>query len=1319
LKVVGQALLLLSYANPFEKNSHALIITGYKYDDKIENTTKLEDIYDNIKFIVHDPSGGIYDHYYLSYLNDDTNGREHFLVIAAESKGTSTNLPLQTVHLPDYCEDSLLALKPGVYFSKKEIYDCYYLWAPEKAEGYRIVIPTKYMLGGGLGLGYVYENEVPDFDKIIFSNMQIADTNKTSDTYKMEIGINDTLMPIQIIKPNLITITNNVFTYFNLHELHNADTDDFYIDMNEFKSKIKLNDTIDYKISVKVMQPVDSSAVNGYVVKFKYRKLFIIPVGNSNILQPGKTIIFKSQVGNDYIENERIKWTVEPTAESSGEGVVADSNIKGSFNTSSTAKGKYIIHAAVDDDRIIHYGKEATYEITVGSSTGLLQINPSKFKIGIFEDTALEAKVDGVAVSAQWSILDASGGVVDDSVDKTSGTISAGSSGVSSPSKSNSPGITALRCIYKAPEGHGEYIIRAAYGGKTAAVKITVMPLTMVLTIPSYMDINAVQEFFVTIKGITEPKTISALPDGGKITDVKQEFKAGTIPEDNEMIFTKNFSLGANDSSDKYTITAKLLGIPIDKSIQRSINIVKSITATPKGASIASGGKLPLEASINGGGIVKAVWTLEGANSGSIIDNEDGTKVYVAPAVPGTYKITAQYLDYTDEMYVTVTNTPSSLAITFSPLDPVIYPDEVIKIKAIVNEPKLYNGFNITNAGGELAGPVSYGVTPDAKSYFFEYSFSVPAGDNKETISIVAMIMESGEVLAKSTNTIKVVRSINVTPKNSTIATGEQLTLSATIIGGEKVKAEWSIDTAEGGSIVNNEDGTAVYTAPSAYGTYKITARYLEYFAETYVTVYSSVPTIKIVCSYPSVGAGMSIYGIYADLGNRNDEIIWSCESGSVSSNGRFCEYLAPATPGRYKLTATVKGTEVKDEIEIEVTAVSFIISPSTSIVKYGEKVQLEGVVTGTEAGTFEMSWQLEEPSAGGAIEVIGGQYSPDNKSGAPARMIMYNRRCIYTAPPETGLGIRYVKATCTQPFGKTWTARAKIKVIGEENPAAQLAINNVVSGKAIVNIDDNIDLRPNIIGANAGQQVIMVDNKDLQMTQDDAGSGIISDTWSYIPPMTPLINGTGGIFEVFFEMFNPYRHVLVKIEVPDVKIKMTPETIKLGVGESYTFRSDVSGLTSKPALTWTSDGVLMNVDNNSRIYTAPNVTGSGNIKSEFTYTVRNLQITRNASAAITIDDIFLSSPIDGVTVENGSTTQFNVSVAGAYNKAIDSIAVEGQTDGAVIENAPAGSGFMYTFKAPTYTGQFTSDAELYIKAVSSANKSKFGLFKVKVKRPR
>ena len=1299
--------------------THLTLCLGYEIDQtalKNSNGTEIfKDVTDTegkdispVKFVVHDPADrGPYSYSRISDSIYSINRSYLHIHYAYCSSKTSTSVrDVRTIHMPDYEIDSQSHMPArGVMFCKGNM----------DTENYNVIDACSWDHSTVEGYKFKNYQEIPSFGWVNLFNIPIYDTRfKNCKTDLSEVDVNVNMLTVKRNESKYLNTTKESLTrkhdslpiarayQFNKKiYVNDLFKDVTAYDGNEFILRVSINEGINY--------------LEGFDILFKYRKLFITPDSSVNIneIKSPSTINFAAKlVDNTVIQSEQLYWSAEPV-----DGKVTVSN--GKVNILIGASGKYIIKAVVKDTVAIHGGKEATYEITVGSSTGLLQINPSKFKIGIFEDTALEAKVDGVAVSAQWSILDASGGVVDDSVDKTSGTISAGSSGVSSPSKSNSPGITALRCIYKAPEGHGEYIIRAAYGGKTAAVKITVMPLTMVLTIPSYMDINAVQEFFVTIKGITEPKTISALPDGGKITDVKQEFKAGTIPEDNEMIFTKNFSLGANDSSDKYTITAKLLGIPIDKSIQRSINIVKSITATPKGASIASGGKLPLEASINGGGIVKAVWTLEGANSGSIIDNEDGTKVYVAPAVPGTYKITAQYLDYTDEMYVTVTNTPSSLAITFSPLDPVIYPDEVIKIKAIVNEPKLYNGFNITNAGGELAGPVSYGVTPDAKSYFFEYSFSVPAGDNKETISIVAMIMESGEVLAKSTNTIKVVRSINVTPKNSTIATGEQLTLSATIIGGEKVKAEWSIDTAEGGSIVNNEDGTAVYTAPSAYGTYKITARYLEYFAETYVTVYSSVPTIKIVCSYPSVGAGMSIYGIYADLGNRNDEIIWSCESGSVSSNGRFCEYLAPATPGRYKLTATVKGTEVKDEIEIEVTAVSFIISPSTSIVKYGEKVQLEGVVTGTEAGTFEMSWQLEEPSAGGAIEVIGGQYSPDNKSGAPARMIMYNRRCIYTAPPETGLGIRYVKATCTQPFGKTWTARAKIKVIGEDNPAAQLAINNVVSGKAIVNIDDNIDLRPNIIGANAGQQVIMVDNKDLQMTQDDAGSGIISDTWSYIPPMTPLINGTGGIFEVFFEMFNPYRHVLVKIEVPDVKIKMTPETIKLGVGESYTFRSDVSGLTSKPALTWTSDGVLMNVDNNSRIYTAPNVTGSGNIKSEFTYTVRNLQITRNASAAITIDDIFLSSPIDGVTVENGSTTQFNVSVAGAYNKAIDSIAVEGQTDGAIIENAPAGSGFMYTFKAPTYTGQFTSDAELYIKAVSSANKSKFGLFKVKVKRPR
>ena len=260
---------------------------------------------------------------------------------------------------------------------------------------------------------------------------------------------------------------------------------------------------------------------------------------------------------------------------------------------------------------------------------------------------------------------------------------------------------------------------------------------------------------------------------------------------------------------------------------------------------------------------------------------------------------------------------------------------------------------------------------------------------------------------------------------------------------------------------------------------------------------------------------------------------------------------------------------------------------------------------------------------------------------------------------------------------------------------------------------------RSGISGADAGQQVIMVDGKDNQMTQNDTGNGGISDTWTYIPPLIPLISGTDGFFVVFFEMFNPYRYVQVRIEVPDVKIKMTPEAITLGVGESYTFRSDVSGLTTKPPLAWTSNGILVTVDNNSRIYTAPNTAGSGSIKSEFTYTVRNLQITRNASAVVTIKDITLSSDIDGTMLGNGSTTQFNVTVDGAYNKAIDSIAIEGQSDGAVIENAPAGSGYMYTFKAPTYTGQFATDAEIYIKAVSAANKSKFGIFKVKISRPR
>ena len=576
----------------------------------------------------------------------------------------------------------------------------------------------------------------------------------------------------KLLSSKFLKDCNGISTYLS-NDIYNETYKTIYENtfqlVKEFKNEINKASNLpdNYTIQVAVTDDSGYPILDKFILHFKYLKFSIIPdpsINLNELISPSLLNFTAKLSDNTVMQSDQLIWTVEP----SGGGVIVNN---GNVDISNMASGKYVIKAVVKDTVAIHGGKEAIYEINVASSTGLLQINPSKFKIGIFEDTAIEARVDGAAVSAQWAIVDGSGNVIDDSVNKTSGTISAGSV-VASPAKSNSPGISASRCIYRAPEQPGDYIILATYGDKTATVKITVMPLTMVITMPPYMAANAVQSFSVNIKGITEPKTIEAKPDGGTVANVSEEYKPGASPEENLMIFTKNFSLGASDVNDKYTITAKLLNIPIDKSVQRSINIVRGITATPKGASIAPGGQLQLEAAINGGGgMVATVWTLEGVGSGNIISDVEGTTIYVAPATPGTYKITAKYLDYTDETYVTVTPASSALVITFSPLDPVIYPAEVIKIKAIVNSPKLYEGFNITNDGGEMIGPLSHGVTADAKSYFFEYSFSVPAGDNKETVNIEAKIMESGEVIAKATNTIKVVRGIFVTPKSPTIAT--------------------------------------------------------------------------------------------------------------------------------------------------------------------------------------------------------------------------------------------------------------------------------------------------------------------------------------------------------------------------------------------------------------------------------------------------------------------------------------------------------------------------------------------------------------------
>jgi len=383
----GIPVLLLVYpSNEAKTGAHANLLLKYTCNEKVTDSTKLEDIYDKIEFLTHDPSGcNPYGTKTLKMLYDTEHNREYFLVFSAVNKPCplNFNVPVLTTHLPDCLiddENNISTDPAGVYFSNKGTNKFAFSWAPETEIGYKIMS--------------LFENnstckdyEIGEFNQIYINNMYVFDAAKISDQFKMEISVNESIMPIKIKKIEFIKINNNIFNYDETwNQYHNLDSGKFYIDMDEFKSKIKLNDGIDFKLSVKLLYQsiLNSSSLDGFDVKFKYRKLFIIPDSsiNTNELKAPSTLNFTAKlVDNTVIQPDQLQWSVEST-----DGKISVTN--GAVNIATGASGKYLIKAIVKDTVAIHAGKEAIYEINVngGSEEQLeFKIVPEKTIVQIEE----------------------------------------------------------------------------------------------------------------------------------------------------------------------------------------------------------------------------------------------------------------------------------------------------------------------------------------------------------------------------------------------------------------------------------------------------------------------------------------------------------------------------------------------------------------------------------------------------------------------------------------------------------------------------------------------------------------------------------------------------------------------------------------------------------------------------------------------------------------------------------------------------------------------------------------------------------------------
>ena len=215
--------------------------------------------------------------------------------------------------------------------------------------------------------------------------------------------------------------------------------------------------------------------------------------------------------------------------------------------------------------------------------------------------------------------------------------------------------------------------------------------------------------------------------------------------------------------------------------------------------------------------------------------------------------------------------------------------------------------------------------------------------------------------------------SVTVSPTTASLQTGKQAQFTATVSGTHDTAVTW---TASGGTVTSS----GLYTAPSAAGTYKVTATSVansDKSASAVVTVSQPIRiSISVSPTTASLASGGTQQFTASVSGTSNTAVTWTASGGTVTSSG---QYTAPSAAGTYKVTAT-SVADSSDSASAVVTVskpiqVSISVSPTTASLASGGNQQFTAYVSGTS--NTAVTW-----SATGGTITTGGLYVAPSAAG-------------------------------------------------------------------------------------------------------------------------------------------------------------------------------------------------------------------------------------------------------------------------------------------------------------------------------------------------
>jgi len=232
--------------------------------------------------------------------------------------------------------------------------------------------------------------------------------------------------------------------------------------------------------------------------------------------------------------------------------------------------------------------------------------------------------------------------------------------------------------------------------------------------------------------------------------------------------------------------------------------------------------------------------------------------------------------------------------------------------------------------------------------------------------------------------------SVTVSPTTASLQTGKQAQFTATVIGTHDAAVTW---TASGGTVTSS----GLYTAPSAAGTYKVTATSVansDKSASAVVTVSQPIQiSVSVSPTTASLASGGTQQFTASVSGTSNTAVTWTASGGTVTSAG---QYTAPSAAGTYKVTAT-SVADSSDSASAVVTVsqpiqVSISVSPTTASLASGGNQQFTAYVSGTSntavtwsatGGTITAGGLYVAPSAAGTYTVMAVSGADTTKSAS------------------------------------------------------------------------------------------------------------------------------------------------------------------------------------------------------------------------------------------------------------------------------------------------------------------------------------------------